>query len=116
MLLIANGKVIASKTDVARSFRAKSRGLMFRKNIPEDYAMLFVFSKPEKVTIHMFFVPFPIDVLLLDSDMRIMDTKSLKAWLGFLQSGFNVRYVVELPAGGVNRYRLTEGQQIYLGD
>ncbi len=116
MLLISNGKTVASKTEVARSFLAKSRGLMFRRSIPEDYALLFVFNKPEKVSLHMVFVPFPIDVLLLDKDMKILDTRRLKEWVGLLNSGFKVSYVVELPAGTVNHCNLRKGQQISLVD
>ncbi|MDK2891666.1 DUF192 domain-containing protein [Methanohalophilus sp.] len=114
MLLISNGKIVAAKMDVACSFLAKSRGLMFRRSIPEGYALLFVLKKPVKVRLHMFFVPFPIDVLLLDKDMRILDTQHLKAWVGLLKSKFEVSYVIELPAGTVNRYKLKKGQKLYL--
>jgi hypothetical protein len=112
MLLKADGKQIAAKMDVARSFLAKSRGLMCRRSISPDYALLFVFARPEKVTLHMVFVPFPIDVLLLDPDMQITGMHSLKAWRGFLQSGCKVSYVVELPAGSARRHGLAVGQRL----
>ncbi|MBP2030136.1 uncharacterized membrane protein (UPF0127 family) [Methanohalophilus levihalophilus] len=116
MLLISNGNAVASKVEVASSFLAKSRGLMFRRSIPEDYAMLFTFKKPEKVSLHMVFVPFPIDVLLLDTGMRILETRYLKAWIGLLNSKTKVSYVVEMPAGSIARHKLKIGQQLSLVD
>lgn len=116
MLLKADGELIATNTEIARSFCAKSRGLMFRKSIPDDYALLFVFSRPTKVSLHMVFVPFPIDVLLLNRDMRIIGMHSLNAWTGFLNSRLEVSYVVELPYGSVFRHNLKAGQQLSLDD
>lgn len=62
----------------------------------------------------MVFVPFPIDVLLLDKDMRILDTRHLRAWVGLLNSKFEVSYVVELPTGTVDRCKLKKGQKLSL--
>ena len=88
--------VLASTVEVADSRLAKARGLRFRREIPEDHALVFPFSRVGRRDIDMLFVPFPIDVLWL-VDGRVERTKRLRPWIGFGLSRADT--VVELPAG-----------------
>jgi len=55
-------------------------------------------------SIHMLFVRFPIDVVFLDSERRIVDLKAnLRPWLGTDLPESRFRYAIELPAGAIGK-------------
>lgn len=76
-----DARTLATRADVAESFGAKLRGLMFRSSIPDDYALVFEFDGPTRRSVHMLFVPFPIDVVWTIED-EVTHTKTLPAWYG----------------------------------
>ena len=89
-------RTIASDVEVADSFLSKSRGLMFRRRIPEEYALVFEFDDADRRSLHMVFVPFDIDVLWLVGE-EVTKKKRLRGWVGV---GFGLAdRIVELPAG-----------------
>ncbi|MFB6096653.1 MAG: DUF192 domain-containing protein [Haloferacaceae archaeon] len=88
--------VLASDAEAADSLLAQGRGLMFRRSIPDDYGLVFRFGRPTTRSLHMLFVPFPIDaVWLLDGEVTAV--KRLRPWLGHGRARGDT--VVELPAG-----------------
>lgn len=50
----------------------RQRGLMFRDRIDEDQGMLFVFEAEEVNSFWMLNMKFPIDILWLDSNKRVV--------------------------------------------
>lgn len=87
---------LATTVDVARGYLEQTRGLMFRRSIPDDYALVFEFSRPGRRSVHMLFVPFPLDVLWLEED-RVRQVRRLPAWTGTGRG--RADRLVELPAG-----------------
>ena len=71
---------------------SKARGLMFSKK----KNLVFVFDKGKKIGLHMFFVFFPIDVLFLDKDKKIIEIKKDFRPFSFYTSQNKAKYVVEL--------------------
>lgn len=47
------------------------KGLMFVKDMPFDLAIVFPFTRRKNVVIHTWFVKFPLDIGMLNEDMRI---------------------------------------------
>ncbi|ELZ43841.1 hypothetical protein C463_09254 [Halorubrum californiense DSM 19288] len=88
--------VLASDVDVARSTLEQARGLMFRRSIPDDYALVFPFDEPETQWLHMLFVPFAIDAVWL-ADGEVTAKKRLAPFIGLGRGRADT--VVELPAG-----------------
>ncbi|MGM0448277.1 MAG: DUF192 domain-containing protein [Methanobacteriota archaeon] len=88
--------VLASDVDVARSTLEQARGLMFRRSIPDDYALAFPFDEPEIQWLHMLFVPFAIDVVWV-VDGEVTAKKRLAPFVGLGRGRADT--VVELPAG-----------------
>nr|WP_160046829.1 DUF192 domain-containing protein [Natrialba sp. INN-245] len=89
-------RVLASSVDLADSIPAQMRGLMFRRSIPDDYALAFRFGGAKKRDVHMLFVFFPIDVVwIVDGTVRRVER--LRPWLGIARETADL--VVELPAG-----------------
>lgn len=78
-----------------RSWFSIFRGLMFsrRKNL------LFVFDRDRKVSIHMLFVFFSIDIYWLDKDFRVIDLKKNVKPFTFVGSDKKVKYVLEISKG-----------------
>lgn len=87
---------VASDVEVADSFLARARGLMFRRSIPEEYALAFEFDRPVTRSLHMLFVLFPIDAVWL-VDGEVTHSTRLDAWTGFGRGRADT--IVELPAG-----------------
>jgi uncharacterized membrane protein (UPF0127 family) len=92
-------RLLASDVDVARSRFAQARGLMFRRSIPEEYALVFPFDGVETRTLHMLFVPFAIDAIWLVDD-EVTATARLSPFVGIGRGDADT--VVELPAGGAD--------------
>jgi uncharacterized membrane protein (UPF0127 family) len=86
--------MIVSKVKIADSFWTRLSGYMFRNN-PHVPAILF---KPA-VSIHTFFMKFPLDVVFMDHQFRIIKIyKNLSPWRHtwfYLKS----KNTLELPAG-----------------
>jgi hypothetical protein len=92
-------RTLASNVEVADTFLAKARGLMFRRDVPDDYGLVFRFDAPERRSLHMVFVPFDIDALWLVGD-EVTKKKRLSSWTG-LGTGL-ADTVIELPAGAAD--------------
>jgi len=91
--------VLASDVDVARSTLEQARGLMFRRSVPEGYALVFPFDEVDAQWLHMLFVPFAIDALwLVDGEVRTV--KRLAPFVGLGRGRADT--VVELPAGAAD--------------
>jgi hypothetical protein len=98
--------VLASDVDVADGFLAQARGLMFRRSIPDDYALAFPFDASARRSLHMVFVPFPIDALWV-VDGEVTAKRRLSAWTGLGWGTADTVY--ELPAGASDRVEVGDG-------
>lgn len=80
------------KLVICKSLFSKAKGLMFsfRKNL------VFVFDDERKRSLHMFFVFFPIDLLFLDKNKKIVEIKRDFKPFSFYNSKEKAQYVVEL--------------------
>ncbi|MGC8838798.1 MAG: DUF192 domain-containing protein [Anaerolineae bacterium] len=79
------GTLLARRVEVCDTFWTRSRGLMFRRALDEDEALWFQLDRPGRWTaaIHMFFVFFPIGVVWLDREGRVVDmalAKPFRPW------------------------------------
>lgn len=98
---------------------ARTKGLMFRTALPADYGMLFVFAREMPLTFWMKNTLVPLDMVFIGSDRTItrihrgvkasrLDTPEDRV----ARAGGVGQFVLELPAGAAERYRLTEGQRL----
>jgi len=112
MILKPSGKLIASDIEFAEGLISQSKGLMFRKGIAERYALVFILSAPRSVSVHMLFVFFPIDIIFLDSDKKILALKTLKPWIGLTRSPQRTKYIIEMHSGSIEHHKLCPGDSI----
>ncbi len=106
-MLKSNGKKIISKVKVASEF-GKIKGLMFEKKSKHDYALIFNMHTESRVgsSLHMLFVFFPIDVLFLNSEKKVVDKATLKPWQLNYTPKKAARFIVELPEGTGKKVKL----------
>ncbi len=109
MILKSNGKSIATDVEFACSMPSQILGLMFRKNIPDDYALIFVLKKKSKTSLHMLFVNFPIDAIFLDENKEVVKASNLRSWVGRCSSGSKVKYIVETNPGTIEKNGIKAG-------
>ncbi len=88
-------RALATDVEIADGIVSQGLGLMFRRSVPDGYAIVFPFSRVSKRGLHMVFVPFDIDALWL-VDGRVQARKRLSAWTGYGRAEADT--VVELPA------------------
>lgn len=87
-----NGKVISHQEKICRSVFSQALGLMFRKK----QNLVMVFPKERKISLHMFFVFYPIDVLVVDEKRRIVEIKRNLKPFTVWDSTRKGKYVLEL--------------------
>ncbi len=90
------------------------RGLMFRRSLPEDAGMLFDFGRSRPVAMWMENTFVALDVLFIDTRGRITHIVRNTAPLSraLIPSRGPVRYVLELPAGTVERFGIEVGGHV----
>ena len=109
---ISSNKILANKTNLCTNIFSKAKGLMFSKKI-EDRGLVFIFKKDRIWSLHMLFVFFPIDVLWLNKDYKIVDMKENFAPFSLLaKPKEKSRFVVELPAGAIKNSDTIVGDKI----
>lgn len=62
---------------IAKSEEQKKQGLQHFKSLPKDEGMLFVIneSNPVETLFHMHNVPFPLDMIFMDDEFKVLDVK-----------------------------------------
>lgn len=88
--------VLATDIEIAATFVSQARGLMFRRSIPDEYALVFQFDEPASRDLHMVFVPFAIDAVWL-VETEVVAVKRLRPWIGLGRG--TAETIIELPAG-----------------
>lgn len=119
MEISKDGMVILENVEVAESIWKKTKGLMFRKGLPKNSGMLFNFDDESKPGFWMFGMRFPIDIIYLDMDMKIVDIKhnvrpmgiSPRSWRIYYPEK-TVRYVLETCAGFAENNEIKNGDTL----
>lgn len=101
--------VIATTVEVADGPFSRGMGLMFRRSIPDGFALVFTFDRQSPRPLHMVFVPFGIDALWL-CDTVVQRVASLRPWTGYGRAVADT--VIELPAGAAAD--VTAGDRVYI--
>lgn len=102
--------VISSNFKLCEDNCSKFKGLMFSKK--QDKALIFKFNKAHKISLHMFFVFYPIDVLFLDKDKIVVDKKESFMPFRFYKSRRKAVYAIELPIESIRKTGTKIGDKI----
>ena len=103
--------IISKDVKYCKNLLSKAVGLMFSRRVREP--LVFFFDKEQKVSIHMFFVFFPIDVVYLNEDRRVVCVKEDVKPFRVVEP-VNCKYIVELAEGDVKKYKIEKGDMMSL--
>jgi len=100
-MLKSNGKTIMKKIKHAKTTWQRTKGLMFEDKKKFDYALIFDFPIESKIgtSLHMIFVFFPIDVLFLNKEKKVVDKVTLPPFQPNYTPRKAAKYVIEMPQG-----------------
>ena len=111
------GKSLDLRLEIADSPTERTQGLSDRPSLPDDSGMLFIFDEPGYYSFWMKNMLFPIDIIWLDENWRIVkiDENILpETYPALLDPPSPVKYVLEINAGKARELELELGERISL--
>ncbi|MEK6916598.1 MAG: DUF192 domain-containing protein [Nanoarchaeota archaeon] len=102
---------IAANSRTCKTLISNAIGLMFSKKIA-DFGLIFVFDKPKKAGLHMFFVFFPIDVLFLDEKKKVIELKRGFKPFTLYYPKKKAKYILELPKDTIKSTSTEIGDEV----
>lgn len=106
------------QTEIVDSPSLMKKGLSGRSSLCQTCAMVFVFEKEGKYRFWMKDMKFPIDIIWLDKEGKIiyrrenLSPDTFPQTFGPEPDESNTLYVIEVPSGTYNKYGLYIGQKI----
>jgi uncharacterized protein len=104
--------------DLALNEKERVQGLSGRKNLKEDYGMLFVYPSKEKFEFWMKDMNFPLDFIWI-SDTTIVDlSRNIPIYTNNqftrVKPVSNVNKILEVNAGTIDKYSIKIGDNIII--
>jgi uncharacterized protein len=108
---------VVLEVQIADTDPRRARGLMFQDQLPLDQGMLLVFDEPNKVSIWMLNMQFPIDAIWIDQKGKVvsieknippckttLETVTCESYKGKAQ---DAKYILEVTSGFVDKFNIT---------
>jgi uncharacterized membrane protein (UPF0127 family) len=119
LIVIASGPA-CHRLDVylAETFEQRRQGLMFVRNLPDMSGMLFLYNRPEMLSMWMRNTLISLDIAFVAADGNIIniarntEPKSERS----ISAAGPSQYVLELNAGAAERLGLAEGSVLLVDD
>ena len=96
--------------EIADTALEHAQGLMFRRVMPDDRGMLFVFPQTRRMAFWMKNTPMPLDLLFIDEEGVV---RAIRQGVPFSEAEIappvEVRFVLELKAGTAQKAGIAEG-------
>jgi len=112
MLLKYKGRVVA-RLSYAKGLLATTRGLMLRKRLPEGHGIIMSLNPDKQYSVHMLFMRFPIDVLVLNTSLEVLSTHTLTPWRDIIKIS-GARWIIELNAGVLEQAHISPEDYVEL--
>ena len=107
------GKVIT--VELARTPSERGLGLMYRRQLPEDYGMLFVFPEEDYLTFWMKNTHIPLSIAFISTEGTITQIESMEPLsLSSHDSKEKARYALEMLEGWFERHNVKVGDKVEL--
>ena len=108
-VLTAGGAVVCERCEIPESSFGRARGLLGRDGLEAGEGMLI----DRAGSVHMFFMRFPIDVVFLDRDLKVVGVRhGLRPWQ--VAAARRAVAALELPAGAAAEAGIEEGDVLAL--
>lgn len=112
-LVTIGGKTI--KVEVAQNIEEKEKGLSGRAGLPEGTGMLFVFPKPDDYGFWMKNMNFPIDIIWIGRDFKIVDISTEISPSTFPKTFLPkepAQFVLEVNSGWAEQNKVAVGDRV----
>jgi uncharacterized membrane protein (UPF0127 family) len=108
-----NGVHVLS-VELAANDEDRARGLMYRRQLPEQHGMLFDFQREEPVSMWMRNTYISLDMIFIRADGRVLRIAERTEPLSerIIPSGGPVRAVLELAGGTAKKLGIAPGDRI----
>ena len=106
------------QTEVSDTSSSRELGLSFRKEMQIGEGMLFVFDTPGKYGFWMKDMNFPLDIIWLDKEGRVVylvDSVAVSTFPGVFMNDPQAKYVLELNAGVASKLGIYLGTKLEIG-
>jgi uncharacterized membrane protein (UPF0127 family) len=100
--------------EVATTNEERARGLMYRRSLPENAGMLFLYDRPQPAAMWMKNTPIPLDMVFISADGRVHRIESFTEPFStaVILSEGDVAAVLELNAGQAAKIGLKAGDKV----
>ncbi len=107
---------IKYSVEIAKTKDAREKGLMFRKILPSNKGMLFIFPKSQIINIWMKNTLIPLDIVYISEDKNIIHIikHALPKKETIYAPKSYAKYVLEINAGEVNKNNIKIGDKVYI--
>ena len=95
-----NNKTLSQNSEICKNNFSKALGLMFSR---KPKTLIFVFNKEKIISLHMFFVFYPIDVLFLNKNKKIVQLKENFKPFRIIIPKKPAKYIIELPNNTIKK-------------
>lgn len=107
--------------EVMTTFQERARGLMFRRSLPENSGMLFLYDRPEPAAMWMKNTFIPLDMVFIapGGTVHRIEKNTEPFSTETISSDGSIIAVLELNAGAADRIKLKPGDRVIypgLGD
>lgn len=104
----------AFQVEVANDDATRAQGLMYRRKLDPDKGMLFDFGRDQPVAMWMqnTYVALDMVFILADGTVHRVEDHTTPLSTRSIESGVDVRYVLELAAGTADRLGITRGSKV----
>jgi uncharacterized membrane protein (UPF0127 family) len=112
------GQIITTvKAEIAVTQEERSRGLMYRENLPDGEGMLFVFESDQILSFWMKNTYIPLTIAYISSNGKIVDILDMYPHdENSVASSRSVRYALEVPQGWFFRVGVQTGDIVKIDD
>lgn len=100
--------------EVATTDQERAIGLMYRRSLPENSGMLFLYDRPQLAAMWMKNTFIPLDMIFIapDGTVHRIETHTEPFSTRSIHSGGDVVAVLELNAGQANKIGLKRGDKV----
>lgn len=107
-------KIAQIDIEIADTPAERTQGLMYRRYLPPDAGMLFIFESSGPLSFWMKNTYIPLDIIFISETKAIVSIAKNTTPLseGLIPSGKAAMYAVEVNAGFCDRHAITQGDTV----
>ena len=101
--------------ETSLSDKEKSMGLMYRKELPDNQGMIFIFNPTQIISMWMKNTYISLDMIFVNNENKISGIveKTVPFSENLINSPKNTKAVIELPAGTVGKKNIRIGEKVF---